>query len=143
MSEFWLTKTLSQRLAPADEDAESYVKRLTVGEAVLCKVTKPRNAKFHRKFFALLKVGFDNQERYDDFEAFRTEVTIRSGFWREHRHLDGQISISAKSIAFHAMDDLEFGKLYGRAIDVIIQYFMDGTDPDDLQQAVEEIIGFA
>ena len=35
-------------------------KRLKKGEEVLCVIRKPRNYKFHKKFFALLRLTLDN-----------------------------------------------------------------------------------
>lgn len=138
-----MLKSLNQHLVPEDDDARGYLKRLKPGEPVLVSVRKPRNVRFHRKYFALLQVAFDNQDKYDAFEAFRREVTIRAGFFTEHIHMTGEVSFVAKSIAFHNMDELEFADLYKKSIDVIIEHFMPGTDPDELNRAVEEVVGFA
>ena len=143
MPDFFMLKDLEQRLLPDDDTARAYLKRLKPGEPVLVNVKKPRNIKFHRKFFALLQIAFDNQDKYDDFEAFRKEVTMRAGHWQEHVHVTGAVSYTAKSIAFHNMDELEFSQLYSQAIDAIIAYFMPDTDPEELNRAVEEVLGFA
>ena len=143
MPEFFMIKELGQKLVPDDDHARSYLKRIKAGEPVLVVVRKPRNVKFHRKFFALLNVAFENQDRYDDFEAFRKEVTMRAGQWEEHKHVTGTVSYTAKSIAFHNMDDLAFGELYQKAITAIIEHFMPGMDPDELSRAVDEVLGFA
>ena len=143
MPDFFMLKDLEQRLLPDDDTGRAYLKRLKPGEPVLVNVKKPRNIKFHRKFFALLQIAFDNQDKYDDFEAFRKEVTMRAGHWQEHVHVTGAVSYTAKSIAFHNMDELEFSQLYSQAIDAIIAYFMPDTDPEELNRAVEEVLGFA
>lgn len=143
MPDVWLIKGIDQKLHADDETGRAYVKKLKPGEAVLVSMRKPRNAKFHRKFFALLNIAYENQERYGNFEAFRKEVTMRAGHWDEHVHLSGKVSYTAKSIAFHEMDDLEFGELYQKAIDVIIEHFLPGTDPGELQQAADEVLQFA
>ena len=143
MPSFFMLKDLEQRLVPDDDEARKYLKRLKPGEPVLVSVKKPRNIQFHRKYFSLLNLAFSNQDVYDDFEAFRKEVAMRAGFWQEHIHVTGAISYTAKSIAFHAMDELEFADLYQKSIDAIIAYFMPDTDPEQLAQAVEEIVGFA
>lgn len=131
-------------LWPADEESTEYTKKLTVGEVIGAGVRKARNYKFHKKFFALLKVGFDNQDKYTSPEAFREEVTIRAGWYTTHLHLDGSASLHAKSISFGRMDELEFEKLYSAAIDVILHKFVAGMSEAALRQAVaEEIVRFA
>ena len=138
-----MLKSLDQSLIPDDDHARAYLRRLKPGEPVLVSVRKPRNIRFHRKFWALLNLAFSNQDRYDDFEAFRKEVIMRAGFWEEHHHVTGAVSYTAKSISFASMDELEFHDLYQKSIDAIIKYFMPETDPESLAQAVEEVIGFA
>lgn len=136
MPELWMRKTLSSVLEPADDVAREYLKKIRPGQDVRVKVTRPRNSKFHRKYFSLLNVVFDNQEKYSSFDAFRAEVTMRAGFFTEHRHLSGRVSFQPKSISFASMDELEFGDLYSRTIDVLLEHFIPGTDRADLEEAV-------
>lgn len=143
MPEFFAAKRPDGSLEPTEDRGRDYLKRLKIGDDCLVKVTKPRNIQFHRKFFALLNYAFENQERYEDFEAFRKEVTMRAGWWEEHVHVTGQVSYTAKSIAFANMDELQFDELYRKAITAIIEHFLVGMDPEELDRAVEEVLGFA
>jgi hypothetical protein len=133
----WL-KRVQNSLVAGDEVAEAYVQKIPMGEFVEVDIRRPRNVQFHRKFFALLHVVFHNQERYEDFEAFRKEVTMRCGWWREHHHVTGKISYEAKSIAFHKMDEIEFAELYEKAISVILEHFIPGIDVAELEREVRE-----
>jgi hypothetical protein len=45
--------------APATEQDEELLKRVRTGEIIACEFTKPRNPKFHRKFFALLNLAYE------------------------------------------------------------------------------------
>lgn len=66
----------------------SKVKRLEPGEVFDFEIVFPRNSKFHRKFFALLQVGFESWDPgrkhkthkgipvTKNFEQFREDVTI-------------------------------------------------------------------
>ena len=143
MSEVWLHKTEIGHLAPSDGQAQQTLKKLKVDQPVLVKITKPRNIGMHRKFFALMQIGFDNQEKYDTLDAFRKEVTMRAGWYKEHHHVTGAISYEAKSIAFNKMDELEFQELFYKCIDVILRHFMPGGDPELLKAEVERVSGFA
>ena len=42
-----------------DSDYEEK-KRLKVGDTVLCDIKKPRNYEFHKKFFALVRLTYEN-----------------------------------------------------------------------------------
>ena len=138
MAKFWMKKRLDQSLEPADDDARGYLKRLKVGADVQVEVKRPRNVQFHRKWFAMARVVFDNQDIYEDFHAFRRELTMRAGWWEEHVHLSGAISYTAKSIAFDKMDQDQFEKMYDKSITVAIENFIPGTDREDLENAVME-----
>jgi len=152
MPDLWMRKNLNQCLEPADDMASEYLRNVKIGEMYLVNIRKPRNLQFHRKFMALIKIAWDNQERYDAFEAVRKEVTMRAGFFTEHHHLTGRVSYEAKSISFAAMDELQFTELYSKSIDVILQHFMPPVDQSpegietskaELEQAVERVLGFS
>jgi hypothetical protein len=118
-----------------DHDAEK-LEVIKNGEYINCKTKKQRNGAYHRKYFALLNHVFHNQEKYDAFEAFRAEVTMRAGYFEEHKHLSGQVSYSPKSISFEKMDEIEFRDLFSKTIDVIINHFMRNATPDEIMNVV-------
>ena len=84
-----MIKGLNQQLVPDDDIGRSYLKKIKAGDSILVTLKKPRNIKFHRKYFALLNLAFENQDRYEHFEALRKEVIMRAGFWEEHVHVTG------------------------------------------------------
>ena len=108
-------------------DAEK-LENVKNGEYVRCKTTKARNGAFHRKYFGLLHFVFDNQDKYDVFEAFRAEVTMKAGYYHEHQHINGHVSYMPKSIQFSKMDEVEFRDLVNKTIDVIMRDFMKDAD---------------
>lgn len=131
-------------IGPTDEDSIEYLKKLGQGEVFQATVRKARNYRFLKKFMALIKTGFNCQEKYPTFEAFREEVTILAGWFTTHAHNDGSVSFQAKSVAFDAMDELEFEKLYQAAIDVLLKHFVANMTEDELRNATaDEISRFA
>lgn len=134
--EIRLLKTHNNRLSPNDGQAEQYLTKVPFSELVICTVKRPRNPQFHRKFFSLLQLVFENQERYTNFDQFRKEIVMRAGFYEEHVHLTGKVSYVAKSLAFGSMDETEFSDLYDKCCAVIIQYFW----PDITQHQLEEAV---
>jgi hypothetical protein len=111
---------------------------LEVGECVRVAYVVPRNAKFHRKFFAMLNVGFDawdpmrerKRNTYKgvviakNFEQFREDVTILAGYRECYFDLDGRMRVKAKSISFANMEQDEFERLYSAVADVLLELFL-------------------
>ncbi|HFQ9390541.1 TPA: DUF1367 family protein, partial [Serratia marcescens subsp. marcescens ATCC 13880] len=64
------------------------------------------------------------------FEAFRAWVTIQAGFYTEFIMPDGTIRNEPKSISFAKMDDIEFGEFYKAVLDVLWNYILFRTFPD-------------
>ena len=124
------------------------------GDLISFEASFPRNPKFHRKFFALLQVGFEAWEPGfeathkgepvgKDFDRFRKDVTILAGFYTPTFALDGTLELEAKSISFANMDDAEFERVYSAVVDVLLAKVLKNYTRDDLEQAVERILGFA
>lgn len=134
MAELLLVKALGV-LKPLDEQSTEYVRKLAQGELVNARITKPRNPKFHRKFFAMLNLGFDNQDVYWNRDHFRRAILIEAGHFEDLRLLDGTVIREAKSLRFDRMDELEFGQVYWDCLRVL-RDFLD-TDDRALQDALE------
>lgn len=118
-----LVKTDGNRLIAAyDSDLEK-IKKLPIGETILCKITRPRNVLFHRKFFALLNLVFHNQEAYKNVDDLREDLIICAGFFTTRTNFYGETIKKAKSINFASMDEDEFSDLYNKVLDVIIDWF--------------------
>lgn len=105
-----------------DSDFEK-LRSIKVGEPYEVEIKNKRNAKFHRKFFALINLVFQNQENYNNIEELRKDLTIASGFYTQHETFTGQIRTEANSIAFNKMDEIEFSELYSKFLDTIEKYF--------------------
>lgn len=141
--EVYLRKGMGGVLVPADQRSKDRLDKYKNGTVLRTELTKPRNYQFHKKFFAMRDVAFENQERYTDDEEFRKELIIAAGYYVEHHHLDGTVSREAKSMSFGAMDDNEFGELYAKVFWVIINQVLPGADASQFQSAVDQVMSFA
>jgi len=82
------------------------------------EVTHPRNYQFHKKFFALINLGFANQDKVKDFTEYRTIKTMQAGFFKMIITEKGKVFIP-ESISFSSMDELDFAKVYKTVLDII------------------------
>lgn len=118
-------------LVPFDNDCKPYNK-LEEGEEIELEIKTPRNVKFHRKFFALIKLAFDNQENYTDIEELRQDLIKYAGFTEQRtNYLTGEIEYKHKSIAFAKMEEADFEIVYNRVLDVICELL--GLDNEEIK----------
>ena len=113
----------SGKLVPENDSDYEVYKKLRKNVTLSFDVKQERNPQFHKKFFALLNMVFDNQEIFEDVEQMRRDLTIEAGFYNEYRSFRGEIKKEAKSISFAKMDQIEFDRFYDKFADAVIRVF--------------------
>lgn len=114
-----------------------------VGSYLRVKISKPVNGKFHAKLFALLNVIFEGQERYDNFEHFRTAITVMAGFYEHIILPNGKSLYQQRSISYAKMDQAEKEQLYSKCIDLGLKEFLpDGWTEAEIESQCERVLGF-
>ena len=117
-----MIKTPSGSKPMYDSDFENYSK-IAMGEVFEIDYKKPRNYKFHRKFFSLIKLAYENQSDYFNLNDLRRDLTITAGYYDEVvNRVTGEVYKMPKSISFSAMDETEFSELYEAVKDVIVRW---------------------
>ena len=139
-------KVTSIGLVPLDDNDLQQKKRLRLGSEVRVHVTLPRNIKFHRKFFALLNIVFNNLpediQRCTNIysvESLLTAIKIDMGYF-DTTTVKRYKVVRTKSISFAAMDEAQFSKFYDNAVTDILTNYLPGTDRNDLLNEVSEFI---
>jgi len=106
-----LVKKEHGKLVPTDEYSEEMISKMT-NTVYACEIKKERNMLFHRKFFAMIKLFFDNQEIFLNIDHFRAEMIKSAGYHESYiNHKKVKVYVP-KSISFASMDQHEFEKLY-------------------------------
>ena len=125
-----------------DDVSREYAAKIKLGEDRKFKFSKPRNIAFHRKFFAMLNLVLQNQDRIDystteqgqDRLLYAIMYILKRGtFWgpnKEHFERD--------SINFVKMDEIAFGQFYTEVLDVCLKYFC----PMDKEDFEMELLSF-
>lgn len=131
-----LIKQLDNSFKIAYNSDYETAKKIKVGKEYEFEFKQPRNAKFHRKLFALLNLVYQNQEHYNNIEHLRKDLIISAGFYDVRHNLHGQEVIEAKSINFASMKQDEFNELYSRIIDEIVVNFH--FDKQDILDSINE-----
>jgi len=123
VAEIFLTRPSHDlTLVPTTELSEKRVSRLTIGEDVRAEMKHGREVWRHKKFFALLWLVFNNQDKYKIFEDFLVEIKIKTGHYQEHISLERGIVYIPKSISFAKCDETTFIEIYDKALDVCLEF---------------------
>ena len=132
-----LVKTAYSELKPAFGSDYEKFQKIPIDEPVVFKWTKQRNIKFHRKFFALLNMIFENQELYSNIDELRYDLTVEAGYYTlKTNFITGEVTRSPKSISFDKMDDLEFSEFYESFIDAVINWLK--WEKKDILQNIDQ-----
>lgn len=121
--QFTIIKGLDNKFSLAYNSDYDKAKKLKAGDFLECEIKKKRNYKFHKKYFALINLVFDNQEKYDNIDHLRNDLTKVSGFYTIRKDLEGNEVLEVDSISFSNMDELKFNELYSKTLDSIVKYF--------------------
>ena len=150
--EVLLIKTPQGAFVPTDDIQLEACKRFKAGSTIRADISAMRNGKFHRKFFAMLDVGFDAWEPpQSEFrglpvqknrERFRKDCIIAAGFYEVVSNINGDVRAEAKSISFASMDDEEFERVYSAVANVLLQRVLINYTRADLDSVVDRILGF-
>jgi len=132
-----VVKTNNGFLKPAYGSDHEYFKKMPTNEEFEIDYTKGRNGKFHRLFFALMNLAYENQECYVLLNDLREDVIVKAGYYREVVDFEtGEIKLKPLSISFANMDELEFNKLYLDCKLVIIKWL--SIDNEIIAEEIEQ-----
>ena len=154
-----LLTRIPQGFVPSDDDAREDMKHFPVGSVGRLEVKLMRNSRFFRKWWALAKLGFDyfegscDKQEYKgqviapDFERFRKDLIILSGFYRPVWNIKGEMRIEHESIAWSKMTEDRFTQLYDATIRVLLEKVFNGEgvkkwSEAELRIVVEQIESF-
>lgn len=131
-------------LVPLYDSDYDLKKRLRVGSVVKCKVSNPRNYEHHKKFFALVRLTFDNlpSNLAEYFKVHNEEDMLRRfkrdlGYFKTSLNERGEKEIEYQSISFSAMEQHEFERFYNQCIDLVLYKYIKGIDKEDLITEIE------
>ena len=134
----FLRKTLGT-LYPADEEAEEYINKLKNDSVISVEAKKPRNYRFLKKYKALLKIVFDNQDVFNNIIELEDRIKIEVGCVEIIKGWHGEINYKPGSISFAKMEEEEFSKFYSRVLDCVLANILTGSTPQEIEN---EILSF-
>lgn len=138
-----LVKKLDGSYIPANDSDYELSKKVGAGEIV--KATKSRNYEFHKKIWALFKLGFDNWNPTivetewgtpkKSFDRFRKDMIIRAGYYELTVNTKGEVKAEAESMSYENMGAEKFQRLYDDVL-ILIGELLE-TSPEDIQSELQ------
>lgn len=141
-----ITLLMQKRLGslhPYDDAGTEALSKINPDEIVKITYSRPRNLRFHCKFFAMLGIILANQEHYKTTDELLNVCKLRTGHVTVVQTPQGKERWPA-SISFANMDETEFSAFYDRAVDWMLIEVIPGLARQHLDAEVEaELLGFA
>lgn len=134
--EISMVKGANGVFVPAFEHDLPRLTKFKNGEMYAFNIKLSRNPSFHRKMFAFFKFCFDhwcankagleNMDEYSQFDRFRKDLTILSGFYEQTVRLNGEVRTEAKSLAYGDMESDEFERCYHAIVNAALKHIFRG-----------------
>lgn len=139
MTKAAFTRTLTGKLEPLDAVAQDFVNRLKPGAVVRMEVSRARNSRRFRLFWALVSVCQTNSGLNLSKEAWAQYLKVLGG------HVDivkrrGDVIQLPKSIAWGKMPEAEFSEFISRLMHAITTEVIPGLPESDLRRELEALI---
>jgi hypothetical protein len=147
-------------LIPACEESSDWLRKKKLGATILVEPREMRNGAYFRKWWALVKLGYDywseaaatieyrGEPVRPEFDRFRKDVTIMAGFYYPVVNLKGEVRIEPESLKWASMTEERFAQLYDATIQVLLQRVFNGTvckswTESELRSVSDQILQFA
>lgn len=118
--------------APANDDAAEFFGKCKLGQLITLDGKQARNLKFHRLFFAILRLISDNSNPHISEAAALHFAKLAAGVGEAVTDSRGETHFVPGSISFGSMDQQAFDAFVQAAIPPLVGRFMRGSAPDDV-----------
>lgn len=146
--------------APADDEAQEAMKHFPLGSIGRLDVRLMRNYQFFKKWWALVKLGYDHwadcrqrqqyrgREILPNFDRFRKDITISAGFYQPVWNIKNEMRIEAESLAWASMSEERFTQLYDATINALLRNVFNGKNgqrwtEEELRDVTDQVMRFA
>ena len=125
-------------LTACNDETEDFIFNLSRDVEIDVSVKIDRNPSNHRRFFAFIKIAFENQDFFQNQEEFRKWVTCKAGYYDTIKSPNGNVFYQAQSLSFGKMDEIKFREVFNHAITAYLSEF-DQLTRDQICEIAEFI----
>lgn len=126
-------------LKPVSDEDVKRLKKIGEGEIIEAEYKQQRNIKFHKKYFALIDLMWENDSLELTKERYRKEMQLAAGYYDQYQGLNGEVRKEPRSISFAKMEEHEFNTLYQDMLQIACMRL--GVDEGTITQELKHILG--
>ena len=124
---------------PAYDSDRLEAQKTKEGKCIKFSAKEVRNPQHHKKFFALLGMIVENNDKIISINQALIEMKLRCGWYHIHVTLKGEPLYIPDSISFDNMGQRKFNEFYDLAVKQTCEYFLKGVTSEQIER---EIINF-
>lgn len=132
----FFAQIINNKLVPEYSSDYEKLGKLKSGITYSIEIKQPRNIDFHRKFFALINLTYNNQDHFNNIDEMRSWLIMKAGFYKRVQTPSGEM-FQPESLSFSSMDELRFSEVYSRVLDQVCNWLK--ISDEDVQN---EIVNF-
>lgn len=128
-------------LLPSTQEGRDVLAGIASGKEVMIEIKTARNVRFHRLFFGMLNLLVENSDSFDTVDQALTAVKIATG--EVDPVIDaktGKTFWVTRSIAFESCSQERFSRIFERALFVICDRWLIGTDTETLRAEIFDLV---
>lgn len=138
MANFAIYKRTLDGFIPASDDAALFFGKTKLGQLVTLDGKQARNLKFHRLFFAILRLISANSNPHVSENILLHRAKGFAGIGEVYYTKTGEPRFAPGSISFGSMDEDAFQAFVQLAIPPLVADYMAGTAPEAvIREAME------
>lgn len=130
-------------LHPADAVAQEAFDRIPDGTVVELSITRPRNERQHRLYWALLGICIEMQpgpNRFPNKDVLHETLKVATGYYVTYK-IGNRDAIKILSTSYESMDQQAFREYFDRVADLMCKHILPGMEAGDLKDAAYEMCG--
>lgn len=116
--------------APANDDAALFFGKTKLGQLITLEGKQARNLRYHRLFFAILRLISENSNPHISEAAALHFAKLAAGVGEVVTDSRGETHFVPGSISFGSMNQETFDQFVSTAIPPLVGRFMAGTAPE-------------
>lgn len=139
-----ICRKVGRSLVPVDDEGFDALAKVKDGRDVTVEFKQSRNTRHHRLVFAIFKFVKMHSDTMADasIEQIKTAIKLATGHVETFVDCQtGKTVCVPRSIAFEAMDQLEFNQFFDAACAVVANRWLpEGVTPEDVRRELIEMV---
>ena len=127
---------------PSDNESLEAIKGLPDGHEIIVDISRPRNPKNHRRYFAFINLAFDMQETFKTVDEMRYYLQMRAGHYEPMITHQGKTLYRPLSIAWEKLSEDDFKKLFKEVVTAFLDFYAETHEQELTEDELMRVLDF-